>query len=147
MGELFIYTQMLVDDPTRGAPTLIIVDDSAERAVVRRAWRTFDAGACECFCQNDKQRMMAHIAGSAGGIDSFNRYIRDLAARLLPAELQNDEDDQESTAEEELDAEAVALELQSNSSEPEIYCDEVAIDTRPSVCGTVPCSCAMWLPA
>merc|ERR1712110_40649 len=74
--ELFTYTQMLVDDPTRGPPTLIIIGDCVEGAAVRRAWRMFDAGACQCFATCDKQRMMAHIESLSGGIDTFNRCVR-----------------------------------------------------------------------
>lgn len=49
---------------------------SEDEAMIREGFRNFDAEVCECFCSDDKERMLSIISTAFGGIGGFNNAIR-----------------------------------------------------------------------
>jgi len=78
--ELFVYMQMIVDDPSRQAPIIKTLGaDNAEIEQVRIAWLTFDAAKCSCFKPEDKTRMLKIFDSYPGGLAEFNQQIKVMA--------------------------------------------------------------------
>jgi len=78
--ELFVYMQMIVDDPSRQKPIIKTLGaDNAEIEQVRAAWLTFDAAKCSCFKPEDKTRMLKIFDSYPGGLAEFNRQIKVMA--------------------------------------------------------------------
>eukprot|EP00931_Biecheleriopsis_adriatica_P020491 TRINITY_DN13679_c0_g2_i4.p1 TRINITY_DN13679_c0_g2~~TRINITY_DN13679_c0_g2_i4.p1 ORF type:complete len:632 (+),score=57.97 TRINITY_DN13679_c0_g2_i4:82-1977(+) len=81
--ELFVYVTMQsgIDDQTE--PTIVVLgEDEAQRKAVKQEWRSFEARSCNCFKPSDKERIMAVIEASDGGIDRFNQYVREYAKAI-----------------------------------------------------------------
>lgn len=84
--ELFVYVSMqynTTEEHEMGVVILPLGKTDEERMKVWNTWMTdFDAAACQCFDERDKERMMAVIEASPRGIEGFNAQISTLAASL-----------------------------------------------------------------
>eukprot|EP00449_Zooxanthella_nutricula_P001771 CAMPEP_0198507256 /NCGR_PEP_ID=MMETSP1462-20131121/12202_1 /TAXON_ID=1333877 /ORGANISM="Brandtodinium nutriculum, Strain RCC3387" /LENGTH=72 /DNA_ID=CAMNT_0044236497 /DNA_START=21 /DNA_END=236 /DNA_ORIENTATION=+ len=49
-------------------------EDDAMLTIVS-SFKTFDAGACECFFEHDKERMLTVIQTSFGSLVAFNQRV------------------------------------------------------------------------
>jgi hypothetical protein len=67
--ELFVYVDMLDEDPQRAAPTLTIFAETVvEREQLRDQWRSFDVIVCNCFLPAGRVR----IAKVVDAVASFS---------------------------------------------------------------------------
>merc|ERR1711879_297121 len=55
----------------------------SEVARVRLSWLAFDVQGCECYHQEDKDRILKVIDCLPSGSLGFNQYIRDLTQTVL----------------------------------------------------------------
>jgi len=81
--ELFTFVHM-GGDVSRVKPVQLIRDDQEEcdRSAIHQSIQAFDAKKCECFCQNDKEKMLTIIMTAFGDMDSFNGVVRKLMLEL-----------------------------------------------------------------
>ncbi len=85
--ELFVYVSMLDEDESRGAPIIITLGATEEdRTAVRDTWNTFNAQACKCFLQADKDRIMNVVDGCPGGAELFSGHVRQLVADIFASQ-------------------------------------------------------------
>merc|ERR1711957_444717 len=49
-----------------------------DRASISDAFEDFDAQQCQCFCEEDKERMLNIIHTAFGDMDGFNDAVREI---------------------------------------------------------------------
>ena len=72
-----------IEDDAREPPAVIFLGTEHDQRQVQGEWENFDAAACNCFDDRDKERMLAVMRGQAGGIRAFNSYVQEMARALF----------------------------------------------------------------
>eukprot|EP00931_Biecheleriopsis_adriatica_P020492 TRINITY_DN13679_c0_g2_i9.p1 TRINITY_DN13679_c0_g2~~TRINITY_DN13679_c0_g2_i9.p1 ORF type:complete len:636 (+),score=78.85 TRINITY_DN13679_c0_g2_i9:82-1989(+) len=98
--ELFVYITMQAGIVDQTEPTIVLLGkNKADQEAVKKQWRSFQAQSCTCFLPRDKDRIMAVIEASDGGINGFNKqvieYVETIAWEpdLLDIQQADDKDD------------------------------------------------------
>eukprot|EP00929_Paragymnodinium_shiwhaense_P026711 TRINITY_DN15820_c1_g1_i3.p1 TRINITY_DN15820_c1_g1~~TRINITY_DN15820_c1_g1_i3.p1 ORF type:complete len:719 (+),score=36.25 TRINITY_DN15820_c1_g1_i3:309-2159(+) len=81
--ELFVFMKM-ARELNHDIHVIRIAEDNNSLAQISTSWASFDVRACECFLEEDKQRILQCIE-KEDGAEAFNTYIRSLAANLFDA--------------------------------------------------------------
>jgi hypothetical protein len=85
--ELFVYVNMQSGgadgDQLAGLTVIPLGKDTEERNKVWSTWTSFQADACNCFAQSDKDHIMAIIRDFEGGIEGFNASIVKLVQDVM----------------------------------------------------------------
>eukprot|EP00927_Polykrikos_kofoidii_P029550 TRINITY_DN2554_c0_g1_i3.p1 TRINITY_DN2554_c0_g1~~TRINITY_DN2554_c0_g1_i3.p1 ORF type:complete len:584 (-),score=28.34 TRINITY_DN2554_c0_g1_i3:92-1813(-) len=82
--ELLVHRAMIVNDPSRRLPELLLFPDGAEYLERQRlTWAEFCVGNCDCFDQEDKRRFLGIVNRYPGGSEGLNTFIRNMFADLL----------------------------------------------------------------
>lgn len=84
--ELFVYVQMKLSESVVNKPYILPLGrDEQDRAQVLARWQHFDASQCQCFDQNDKERIFSIIRTFPGGVTEFNEHVKKVASQLFEA--------------------------------------------------------------
>jgi len=80
--DLFIYFLMGGSlENIEFVPVLREGHESEDSSAIEQGFDTFDARECECFRQDDKERMLMLIGTAYGGMEDFNHMVRDIIKR------------------------------------------------------------------